>query len=103
MQQKKDQRYVGIDNDINGGMTDTGRIIRDAWAFGLIPETETCAGWNHLAIEQLWEKTSVEWGKYNHRVNDLPEDIRASYLRIQQAAVDRARAAGWDADLSDEG
>jgi hypothetical protein len=98
MRQNKPTRYVGIDQDINGGMTDTGRIIRDAWAFGLIPETETCAGWNAQAIEQLWEKTSAAWSKYNHRVNELPEDIRNRYLRIQQAALERARSAGWDAD-----
>jgi hypothetical protein len=104
MRQNKPTHYVGIDRDINGGMTDTGRIIRDAWAFGLIPETETCAGWNALAIEQLWEKTNTAWGKYNHRVNELPEEIRTRYLRIQQAALERARHAGWnaDAELADE-
>jgi len=102
MRQNKPTRYVGIDNDINGGMTDTGRIIRDAWAFGLIPESETCVGWNAQAIEQLWEKTSAEWTKYSHSVNGLPEDIRSRYLRIQQAAFERARAAGWDAELKDE-
>jgi len=102
MQRDKPTRYVGIDRDINGGMTDTGRIIRDAWAFGLIPESETCAGWNAQAIEQLWEKTSAMWDRYNHRVNDLPGDIRDRYLRIQQAAFRQARAAGWDAELKDE-
>ena len=40
-----DKRYVGIDKDINGGMTTTGKIIRDAWIFGILPETETCEGW----------------------------------------------------------
>lgn len=104
MRQSKPTRYVGIDQDINGGMTDTGRIIRDAWAFGLIPETETCAGWNAQAIEQLWEKTTNEWSRYNRSVNELPEDIRSRYLRIQQEAIERARRAGWDADtdLMDE-
>jgi hypothetical protein len=98
MRQNKPTRYVGIDQDINGGMTDTGRIIRDAWAFGLIPESETCAGWNAQAIQQLWEKTTSEWSRYGNRVNDLPEEIRERYLRIQQDAVKRARNAGWDAD-----
>jgi hypothetical protein len=104
MRQKKPAQYVGIDQDINGGMTATGRIIRDAWAFGLIPESETCAGWNAQAIEQLWEKTTSEWSRYNHRVNELPEEIRTRYLRIQQAALEQARSAGWDGavELSDD-
>lgn len=38
--------YAGIDKDIDGGMTAAGRIIRDAWAFDILPETETCAGWD---------------------------------------------------------
>ena len=43
---KKSDKYVGINNDIQGGMTSIGKIIRDAWVFGLIPEDETCEGWN---------------------------------------------------------
>jgi hypothetical protein len=38
--------YVGIDKDTDGGMTVAGRIIRDARAFGIIPETGTCTGWD---------------------------------------------------------
>ena len=102
MRQGKPTTYVGIDKDLDGGMTDTGRIIRDAWAFGLIPETETCAGWNAAAIEKLWEQTLAEWDRYQHQVSLLPDDIRERYLRIQQAAVERARKAGWQVDLSNE-
>lgn len=99
---KTQQRYVGIDKEINGGMTDTGRIIRDAWAFGLIEETETCAGWLPQGIEDLWRKVDEEWEKYGFRVSELPEEIRARFLRIQQEAVARARAAGWDPELHDD-
>jgi len=101
MRQKKPGTYVGIDRDVDGGMTDTGRIIRDAWAFGLIPETETCAGWNAQAVERLWEQTLSEWEKYGHQVNRLPEEVRERYLRIQQDAMNRARDAGWNAELED--
>jgi hypothetical protein len=102
MRTGKPHTYIGIDKDIDGGMTDTGRIIRDAWAFGLIPETETCAGWNAQGIERLWEQTLAEWNKYQHQVARLPDDVRVRYLRIQQEAMQRARAAGWDAELRDE-
>ncbi len=99
---KQAARYVGIDKDIDGGMTDTGRIIRDAWAFGLIPESETCEGWLSQGIEDLWSKVQSEWGKYEFQVNRLPEEVRERYLRIQGAAVKRARSDGWNPELSDD-
>jgi hypothetical protein len=52
-----ERRYVCIHNDINGGMTATGKIIRDAQVFGIIAETETCEGWQPQGIEQLWDQT----------------------------------------------
>ena len=87
--------YVGIDKDINGGMTDTAKIIRDAHAFGLLPESETCAGWRAHQIEELWTRANAEWEKYGFRVGALPDDIRANYRRIQSDAMTRARGAGW--------
>jgi hypothetical protein len=45
----KPKTYVGINNEINGGMTSIGKVIRDGWVFGLLDESETCEGWN-LAI-----------------------------------------------------
>ena len=96
------RRYVGIDKEINGGMTDTAKIIRDAWVFGLIPESETCEGWLPQGIEDLWGKVQKEWGKYGFQVNELPQDVRERFLRIQGEAVKRARAAGWDPELFDD-
>lgn len=92
------KRYVGIDNDLNGGMTDTGKIIRDAWVFGIIPEEETCEGWVAAGIEDLWRKVNAEWEKYGFLVGNLPEDTRARFMRIQDAAIARAKAAGWDGE-----
>ena len=90
------KKYVGIDKDLNGGMTDTGKIIRDAWVFGIIPETETCEGWLVAGIQSLWEETNAEWKKYGFLVSNLPEDLRQRFDRIQNDAVKRAKAAGWD-------
>ena len=90
------KRYVGIDNEINGAMTDTAKIIRDAWIFGIIPETETCEGWLASGIEDLWRKVDAEWEKYGFLVSNLPEDIREKFMRIQTEAVDKAKVAGWD-------
>jgi hypothetical protein len=96
------KKYVGIFQDQYGGMTDTGKIIRDAWAFGLLPETETCAGWLLLGIEDLWRKVNVEWEKYGFLVSNLPHDVRERFYRIQSDAVVRARTAGWNPELGDD-
>jgi len=95
---KEPKRYVGIDKDIKGGMTDTGKIIRDAWVFGLIPETETCEGWLSPGIESLWERVNQEWEKYGFRVGGMPPEMQERYIRIQDAAIKRAKAAGWSGD-----
>ena len=92
------KRYVGIDKDLYGGMTDTGKIIRDAWVFGIIPETETCEGWLAAGIEDLWQRVNAEWEKHGFLVGNLPEETRARFLAIHDAALARARAAGWDGD-----
>lgn len=101
---KDSKNYVGIDNDVNGGMTETGKIIRDAWAFGLIPETETCEGWLAQGLEDLWRRVNEEWEKYGFLVKNLPPELQEKYLRIQNEAFARARAAGWDPDrdIADE-
>jgi len=92
------KRYVGIDNDLNGGMTDTGKIIRDARAFGIIPEAETCEGWLVQGIEDLWARVDAESEKYGFRVGNFPDDLRDRYLAIQASALAQARAAGWDGE-----
>ncbi len=90
--------YDGIDKDPKGAMNQTGNIIRDAWLFGLIPETETCAGWNMGAFEALYEKVSREWDKYGHLVSNLPPELASRHREIYDAAVARARELGWDPD-----
>lgn len=95
--------YVGINNEINGGMTDTAKIIRDAWAFGLIPETETCEGWLAAGIEDLWRKNQLEWERIGFRVANMSDEVRERYLRIQDAAVKSARENGWDPELGEDG
>ena len=95
--------YVGINNEINGGMTDTAKIIRDAWAFGLIPETETCEGWTATRLEDLWRRNEIEWDKVGFLVAHMPDDVRERYLRIQDAAFKKARETGWDPELGDDG
>ena len=82
-----DRRYVGIDKDPQGAMNPTGNIIRDAWVFGLIPETETCEGWNTRGIEDLYEKVTQAWEPFAHLPSRLPPDLRERHQRIYSTAV----------------
>jgi len=95
----KPDRYVGIDKDINGGMTTIGKIIRDAWVFGLLPESETCEGWNLAGIDALLQKVNSEWDKYGCLVSQLPDDLRARHEKIHDDALARAREAGWSGEI----
>ena len=91
--------YVGIDNEVLGGMTTIGKIIRDAWVFGIIPETETCEGWNLAGIDSLLQKVNTAWDKYGCLVSHLPEDLRARHERIHNDAIEKAKAAGWSGEI----
>lgn len=91
----KPDRYVGIDNDINGGMTSIGKIIRDAWVFELLAETQTCEGWNLAGINALLQKVNAEWDKYGCMVSQLPEELAKRHHRIYVQAMKKAKAAGW--------
>ena len=90
--------YVGIDNDVNGAMTTIGKIIRDAWVFELLPETETCKGWNQGQVDVLLDKVNAEWDKYGCMVSQLPEDLRKRHRRIHDVAIANAKAAGWSGE-----
>ena len=94
----KPDRYVGITNDINGGMTTIGKIIRDAWVFGLLDESETCEGWNLAGIDALLDKVTAEWDKYGCLVSHLPPELFERHQRIHAEAVAKARAAGWSGE-----
>ena len=91
--------YVGINNDVHGAMTTIGKIIRDAWVFELIPETETCEGWNQAGIDALLDKVNAEWDKYGCMVSQLPEVLRERHQRIHDEAIANAKAVGWSGEL----
>lgn len=90
--------YMGIDKDPKGAMNPTGNIIRDAWLFGLIPESETCEGWTTQRIEALYAQVSDRWDEYGHLVSNLPEELAARHRDIYDRAIARARELGWDPD-----
>ena len=95
MRNRSSETYVGIYNDLHGGMTAIGMIIKDSWVFGLIPEDETCEGWNLADVQMLYDKVSVAWEPYGPMVSCLPPELREKHTRIHDAAIKRAREAGW--------
>lgn len=94
--------YVGIHNDIFGGMTDLGRIIRDAWVFGILPEDETCEGWSAGRLQELYDKVHKAWEPYGHLASRLPADLLERHRRVYTEAVRRARSLGWSAELDED-
>ncbi|MFW5453046.1 hypothetical protein [Thioalkalivibrio sulfidiphilus] len=95
MRNRSTDTYVGIHNDLHGGMTAIGTIIKDAWVFGLIPKDETCEGWKLADVQMLYDKVSAAWAPYGHLVSRLPPELREKHTRIYDAAIARAQAAGW--------
>ena len=97
-------KYVGLQNEVNGGMTTIGKIIRDAWVFGLIEESETCEGWNFAGIDALLDKVNKEWDKHGCMVSQLPAELFEKHQRIHGKAMKTAQAAGWsgEAETDDE-
>ncbi|MDH5445511.1 MAG: hypothetical protein OEY52_08125 [Gammaproteobacteria bacterium] len=96
---EKPKTYVGIEEDMFGGMTTIGKVIRDAWVFELIPETETCKGWNVQGIDALLDKVNKEWDKYGCLVRHLPPELRERHDRIHGEGVRKAKELGWDGEF----
>jgi hypothetical protein len=96
--------YVGIDKDQYGGMTPIGNLIRDAWLFGILPESETCENWTHERLQAIYEEVKTEWDKYGCLVSNLPEELKSRHAVINDKAIKKARELGWDpAPPDDEG
>jgi len=95
-------KYVGINNDVNGAMTTIGKLIRDAWVFGIIEETETCEGWNFAGVDALLDKVNKEWDKYGCLVSHLPSDLLERHQRIHGEAIKQAKEAGWCGEVETE-
>jgi hypothetical protein len=104
MASKHPPAYEGINNDKYGGMTQLGQIIKDAWAFELLDESETCEGWQLHKIEQLWDQVHKVKHKAGPSVSFWPKEIQERHKRINEQAMKIAREKGWNpnADIADE-
>ncbi|WP_236961909.1 hypothetical protein [Hydrogenophaga sp. SL48] len=98
----RQQTYAGIANEEHHGMTMTGRIIRDAWVFGIVPEGEGFAGKGAGDLQNLFEAVHKAWEPYGQLPSHLPPELAERHARIHAEAVTRAKAMGWDAELGDD-
>jgi len=92
--------YPGLENDVSGGMTMIGKVIRDAWVFGILPETQTCKDWEISRIDGIHQQVNDEWDKYGCMVSNLPDELRERHKRIYDDAIAQAKSQGWDPDAS---
>jgi hypothetical protein len=98
----KEQYYSGIDQDTDGGLTHLGRIVIDAWVFGILPETETCAGWSTSQMQLLYEKVYAAWEPYAHLPSRLPSELQERHTALYEQRIAIAKDKGWNAEFIDE-
>jgi membrane peptidoglycan carboxypeptidase len=94
--------YVGVEKDTNAGLTHLGRMVRDAWVFGILPETETCAGWSGSEMQNLYEKVHAAWEPYAHLPSRLPDELQQRHTQIYAQAIVSAKNSGWNPELEDD-
>jgi hypothetical protein len=93
--------YPGLSQDTHG-MTVLGRVVLDGWLFGLIPETEECAGWGLQRMQNLMVQVEQAWDEYGNLPSRLPPELRQRHAELYARAAARAREKGWDPELGDE-
>lgn len=93
--------YCGYREDKHG-ITQLGRIVLDGWLFGLIAETEDCAGWELGRMQALMDRVEKEWDKYGNLPSRLPDDLRRRHAELYERATAEARGRGWDPELGDD-
>lgn len=84
------------------GLTALGRVVLDAWVFGLLPEHEDCAGWDLGRMQSLMQQVEARWDAHGGLPSRLPPDLRERHARIYAEATARAAGRGWDPALDDE-
>ena len=95
-------QYSGLKNDGNGGMTHFGKMVKDGWVFGIIPDSEDCKGWDSGQMQALSDKICNEWKKYANLPSLLPDGLKQRHAKIYQDAIAYAKEHGWNPDLGDD-
>jgi len=93
--------YSGFNQDAHG-ITMLGRIVLDAWLFGLIPKSEDCTGWDLQRMQQLMQQVNEQWDAHGSLPSRLPPELRERHTELYAWATARARERGWDPELNDD-
>lgn len=93
--------YPGLHHD-GHGMTMLGRVVLDAWMFGLLPRTQDCAGWDLGRMQVLMNQVQDKWDAFAGLPSRLPPDLLAVHTELYEWAQTRARGLGWNAELGDD-
>ena len=93
--------YPGLHQDTHG-MTVLGRVVLDGWLFGLIPESEDCAGWDLQRMQKLMNEVEARWDEYGNLPSRLPPELRERHTQLYDRATERARQRGWDPELDED-
>ena len=93
--------YCGLEADSHG-ITLVGRIVLDAWLFGLIPDDEDCKGWDMGRMQNLMNQVEAKWDEYDALPSRLPPELRERHTEIYAWATDRAKKRGWNPELGDD-
>lgn len=93
--------YPGFHRDEHG-LTLLGRVVLDAWLFGLLPRGQDCAGWDLQRMQALAEQVQKQWDAYGSLPSRLPEPLRTQHAELYAWAAERARGLGWSAELGDD-
>ncbi|MCX7945940.1 MAG: hypothetical protein N2557_03085 [Hydrogenophilus sp.] len=94
----REWRYPGFFAD-GHGLTGWGRVILDAWVFGLLPETEDCRNWTVGQLQRLQQEVEAKWDEFGGLPSLLPEPLQRRHAERYEWAVARARTLGWDPTL----
>ncbi|HZV55974.1 MAG TPA: hypothetical protein VFF82_13645 [Rhodocyclaceae bacterium] len=96
-----EQTYPGLTNDKHG-LTQLGRIVLDGRLFGLIADSEDCAGWSMGRMQDLMERVQNEWEEFANLPSRLPPHLLKRHGELYDQAIQTARAKGWNPELGED-
>lgn len=94
-------KYAGFMQD-GHGMTVLGRLVLDAWLFGVLPREQDCAGWDLGRLQGLIQQVQDKWDENGLFPGRLPADLRQRHEELYNWATERAKGLGWDPALGDD-
>jgi hypothetical protein len=92
---------LGVASAPDHGVTMTGRIIRDAWVFGLLPEGDGYAGQTAADMQRLYDGVHQAWAPYGQLPSRLPPELAERHARIHREALPRSTDPDWQPSMRD--